>query len=148
MWFYSRLKLHLDTVRLLHGWKRTLDSERNQSRKHCDVSYLPNGIPHHYENEQVFMRLMQLCSKEARRATCFRLSVVRHLYPHAKVQDWFIHIPLIPSRDETTNEGMTLTNAAILENIGMLEKKECGQYSLGLNAKSNLYSCMVMLWRS
>lgn len=31
---------------------------------------------------------------------------------------------------------MTLTKAAILENIGMLEKKERGQYSLGLNAKS------------
>jgi hypothetical protein len=48
-------------------------------------------------------------------------------------QDRCMHVPLIP-RDETSNEGMMLTNASILEILGLLVKKPNGKYALGENA--------------
>jgi hypothetical protein len=146
--FYSSSKM-------LHKWKQTLEHEQDDSgdtailhaagdsggdSDHDNVgggcvSYAPDVVPHHYENEKVFMRLMHKCQNEVYYATKFRSSVVRHLYPHAKVQDRFIHFPLIP-RDETTNEGMMLTNTSILESIGLLDKRDKGRYSLGVGTKN------------
>ncbi len=60
--------------------------------------------------------------------------MVRHCYPFSKHGDSFIHSPLV-GRDETTNEGMLLTNGALLENLGLLVKEEKGHYSLGPNAQ-------------
>jgi hypothetical protein len=64
--------------------------------------------------------------------------MVKHLYLHSKVPDTkYIHFPLIP-RDETTNDGMTLTNAAILSSVGLLQKEEKGKYSLSKDAKERV----------
>ena len=67
----------------------------------------------------------------------FRSDMVRHLYPYSKQPDKFIHFPLI-GRDETTNEGMLMTNNAILTNVGLLRKMDKGQYSLSENAPKRI----------
>jgi hypothetical protein len=59
--------------------------------------------------------------------------VVRHLYPHARVEDVYFHPPLI-GRNKTTNDGMMLTNAALLEILGLLKPIDGGRYVLGSNA--------------
>ena len=64
----------------------------------------------------------------------FCADVVKHLHPSAKVEDKYIHLPLIP-RDETSTEGMMLINASILESLGLLIKQPNGKYILGENAK-------------
>ena len=56
-----------------------------------------------------------------------------HLYPNCKQQDEYIHAPLI-GRDETSNEGMMLTNIVLLEILGMLKKAPNDLFSLGPNA--------------
>jgi hypothetical protein len=64
----------------------------------------------------------------------FRGELIRHPYPHCRMQDQNIHFPLI-GRDETLNKGMMLTNAALLEHLGLLHKIQNGKYLLGDNAK-------------
>ena len=85
----------------------------------------------------MLVSLLDSCEKEIYHAKTFRADVVRHLYPHAKVPDQYIHFPLIP-RDESTNEGMALTNVAILNSVGLLKKEEHGKYSLGDRAQQRL----------
>jgi hypothetical protein len=90
-------------------------------------------LPNHFENERVFVNLVEQCSYEIYHATMFRSDLVAHLYPYSKEPDEYIHFPLI-GRDETTNEGMMMTNTAILTNVGLLQKMDMGQYTITENA--------------
>jgi hypothetical protein len=69
--------------------------------------------------------------------------------PHCKTEDKFVHFPLI-GRDETTNEGMMLTNSAILEQLGFLVPLDKGMYGLGKarTHQKELECFMVMHSRS
>ncbi len=59
--------------------------------------------------------------------------MTKHLYRHAKKQDRYMHPPLI-ARDRTLTEVMMLTNAAILEVLGLI-KQPNGKYVLKEHAK-------------
>ncbi len=128
-------------MKILHEWKGQLDLEREEDGDFVDddlqPAYIPLGLPHDYACEERLVSLLDSCEKEIYHAKTFRLDVVCHLYPHAKVPDQYIHFPLIP-RDESTNEGMTLMNAAILNSVGLLKKEEHGKYSLGNRAEQRL----------
>jgi hypothetical protein len=111
--------------------------EQSEDDENMPHSYAPVGLPHEYDNKVVFLRMMKACNKAIYHAKTFRSDMVKHLYPHSKVPDKYIHFPLIP-RDETTNEGMTMTNAAILSSVGLLQKEEKGKYSLSNDAKERV----------
>ena len=96
-----------------------------------DLMY--DRLPHHFPNERVFFDHLEDCSWEVHKAIAFRSDMVAHLYPHSKKPDKYIHFPLI-GRDETTNEGMMLTNNAILTNVGLLQKMDKGLYTIAENA--------------
>ena len=128
------------TIKILHDWKSQLELEREEEEADSEsvndditAPYIPLGLPHNFTNEAELIALLDSCEKPLHHARTFRSDIVRHLYPNAKVPDKYIHFPLIP-RDETTNEGMTLTNAAILNLAGLLKKEDNGKYSLGENA--------------
>ncbi len=102
---------------------------------------------------------MQRYDKEIYYASMFRGELIRHLYQHYQMQDQYIHFLLI-GHDETSNKGMMLTNAALLEHLRLLQKIENGKYLLGDNAKKwiiylyrdallvNLHSlCMIRFLR-
>ncbi len=74
------------------------------------------------------------CNSEIFHATRFCADAVKHLHHSAKVENKYIHLPLVP-RDETLTEGMMLTNASIPESLGLLIKQPNGKYVLGENAK-------------
>ncbi len=90
--------------------------------------------PANTPREAAFVLLMRKCTKEVNNAQKLQSDMVRHCYLFSKHGDSFIHLPLV-RRDETTNEGMLLTNAALLENLGLLVKEKKGRFLLGPNAK-------------
>ncbi len=47
-----------------------------------------------------------------------------------------MHAPLI-GHDKTSIKGMMLNNASMLKILGLLQKQENGQYTLGPNATKN-----------
>ena len=57
-----------------------------------------------------------------------------HLHPYLNKVDEYIYLPIV-GRDETCTEGMLLTNAALMEHLGLLTKATKGKYNLGPNAK-------------
>ena len=103
----------------------------DDSDEMCD--YLPGGIPHDYDRERLFLGQFEKCSSKVFCAMRFRGDVIRHLYPHSRVEDIYMHPPLI-GRNETTTDGMMLTNVALLEILGLLKPIDGGRYSLGKNA--------------
>jgi hypothetical protein len=60
-----------------------------------------------------------------------------HLYPYVHKVDEYIHLPLV-GRDKTCTKGMLLTNAALMEFLGLLTKAEKGLYKLGTNVKKRM----------
>jgi hypothetical protein len=62
--------------------------------------------------------------------------MLNHLYPHAKKLDNYIHAHSIGC-EETSNKGMMLTNAGLLEILGLLTKKidSRSKFDLCPNAK-------------
>ncbi len=82
------------------------------------------------------------CNAKMFHAIHFCADVVMHFHPSAKIEDKYIHLPLVP-RDETSTEGMILTNASILESLGLLIKQSSGKYILGDNDKKR----SVLLYR-
>jgi hypothetical protein len=95
------------------------------------------NVPHHYENEELFIEQFLQCNTEVAFTLRFRADMVHHLYPHSKQEDEYIHAPLI-DRDEMSNEGMLLINVALLEILGLLKKEPNGKFSLGPNAKQRI----------
>ena len=65
------------------------------------------------------------------------------LYPNWKQQDEYIHAPLI-GRDKTSNEGMMLTNVALLEILGLLKKNLMAYSVLGQMRQKESFSCTMM----
>jgi hypothetical protein len=116
-----------------HEWSNELALQTEEDDVSVSSSQLesnPVNTPH----EAVFVSLMRECTKEVNSAQKLQSDMVRHCYTFSKHRDSFIHSPLV-GRDETTNKGILLTNAALLENIGLLVKEEKGCFLLGPNAK-------------
>ena len=101
-----------------------------------DCSAVTDGIPLSYREEHMFVCSIIQCRSLIHLAKCFRGDLLRHLYPHAGTPDRYIHLPLI-GREETSCEGMMLTNASLLEVLGLLTKRldGSGNFDLGPNVK-------------
>jgi hypothetical protein len=117
---------------------RIEDKEENEERDDCNNNYnlsscLPDSIPHQYESKKLFLENIEQCTKELYHVPRFCTALVHHLYPHSEVEDKYIHAPLI-GRDETSNEGTMLTNAALLKLAGLVVKQTNGKFILGPNA--------------
>ncbi len=120
-----------------HQWKAELETLHGEERTESGLDqsgYCTAGIPHCYKNEKAFLDQIHQYNGEIFHAIHFHPDVVKHLHPSAKVEDKYIHLPLVP-RDETLTEGMMLTNASILESLSLLIKQPNGKYILGENAK-------------
>ena len=108
------------------------------------LPHLPNIIPHNIDDNVVFIYKMSTCASEINYALTLCSELVLHLYPYVHKEDEYIHLPLV-GRDETCTERMLLTNAALMEYLGLLTKAEKGLYKLGPKAKKRTFLCIVML---
>jgi hypothetical protein len=76
-------------LQVVHKWKDELSKkhrEEDEEDNHevvMDKPYLPMNIPHHYENEELFIEQFSQCKTEVALALRFRADMVRHLYPHS-----------------------------------------------------------------
>jgi hypothetical protein len=123
----------------LHQWKDELETQNDDksTKSGLDRSgHCTAGIPHCYKNKNAFLDQINHCTADIFHETRFHTDVVKHLHPYAKVEDKYIQIPLVPP-DETSSKGMILTNASILESLGLLIKQPNGKYVLGENAKKS-----------
>jgi hypothetical protein len=117
----------------LHQLKDEIQMQHNKDSHHeLVLSQYWDGIPHDYKKELSFLGEINHCIKQIHHTTRFHYGMMKHLYPHGNVQDRYMHVPLIP-RDEASTEGMMLTNASILEVLALLVKKPNGKYVLGEN---------------
>ncbi len=124
----------------LDNWKVKLETQDNKDSDNDrnPSPYSQLGIPHNYDNKMMFIDNFNCCSREVYYAMRFCSDLNEHLYPHSKVEDTYVHLPLI-GHNETTNEGMMLTNTALLEALGLLEKEPNGKrYNLHPNALKHL----------
>ncbi len=100
------------TLTILHQWKDELHTQDKEDNNRVidghPPPYAPKGIPHNYDKEKAFLEQMNISKKEVYHASGFRGKLIRHLYPHCRMQDQYIHFPLI-GHDETSNKGMMLT---------------------------------------
>jgi hypothetical protein len=108
-----------------------VDEDENEHGLHRPCIH--DGLPHDYESERVFLEHLQACRPGIHKAMCFRNELLDHMYPYGRDPDTYIHEPLI-GREETSNEGMMLTNASLLEILGLLTKRDGGLFDLGPNA--------------
>jgi hypothetical protein len=106
---------------ILHQWKDELLIQDNKDSDWVGIPspYSPEGILYHYDYEQSFLAQFNLCSQGVYHAVRFRSDLTNYLYPNAKIPDRYMHAPLI-GHDETSNEGMMLANASMLEILGLL----------------------------
>ena len=86
---------------------------------------------------RIFLDQYSQCKTDKVFALRFCGDMVMHLYPHSKQQDEYIHALLI-GHNETSNEGIMLTNVALLEILGLLKKETNGKCSLGPNVTKRL----------
>ncbi len=102
----SLLDTFAKILNILHRWKDELHTQdKEDNNKVIDgppSPYAPKGIPHNYDIEKVFLEQMKHCKKEVYHTSRFRGKLIRHLYPHCRMQDQYIHFPLI-GRDESSN---------------------------------------------
>jgi hypothetical protein len=117
---------------------RIEDEEENEECDNCDNNYnlslcLPDLIPHQYESKKMFLENIEQCTKELYHVPRFCTGLIHHLYCHSEVADKYIHAPLI-KRDEMSNKGVMLTNAALLKLAGLVMKQTNGKFILGPNA--------------
>ena len=97
------------------------------------AGFLPDGIPHGFSKEQIFIDEFTQCSLEVHPALTFQGDMTRNLYPHSHVEDIYIHHPLIGC-NEMTNEWMLLAKTAMLKMLGLLKTIDKGKYTAGTNA--------------
>ena len=83
---------------------------------------LPENLPHNYDIENAFLEQLSECNTKVDFSSKFQGDMVLHLYPNWKQQDEYIHALLIGC-DKTSNEGMMLTNIALLEILGMFKRE-------------------------
>jgi hypothetical protein len=126
------LALFASYLGYLAKWRKELTLQADEDDVSLSSSPL-DSISSTTPREAVFVMLMHECSKEIDIAQQLQSDMVEHCSLCSKHGDSFIHLPLV-GRDETTNERMLLTNAALLENLGLLVKKDKGCFLLGLNA--------------
>lgn len=131
----SILNTHVRYLTTLHASKTHAvvcppddDIEEVCENESEDVEYVPAGIPHHFVKEQMFVDHFSKCSSEVYRALTFQGDMMKHLYPHCRVEDIYMHLPLI-GRNETTNEGMILTNAYQTESMMSEQTSSVGESS-------------------
>ncbi len=76
---------------ILHQWKDVLHLQNKEEDNGVidgpPSPYAPKGIPCNYDNEKAFMDQMQRCNKEVYHASMFRGELIKHLYPHYRMQD-------------------------------------------------------------
>jgi hypothetical protein len=92
-----------------------------------------DDIPHDYKMELAFLGQINHCNQQIHHAVRFQYDMMKHLYPHDKVKDRYMHVLLIP-QDKTLAEGLMPTNASILEELGLLVNKPNCKYVLTENA--------------
>jgi hypothetical protein len=114
------------------------DKEENEEHNDCNNNYnpslcLPDSIPHQYESKKLYLENIEWYTKEFYHVPRFYTGLIHRLYPHSEVEEKYIHAPLI-GRDETSNKGMMLTNAALLKLAGLVMKQTNGKFILGPNA--------------
>ncbi len=139
----SDLRVFGDYLKMLHDWNQELELNAFEEDVNTASPHLPDGIPQNINNESAFILEMASCTYEIGNAVKLQSQLVKHLYPYTDKDDKYIHLPII-SRDETCTEGMLLTNAALLEYLGLLTKEEKGRYNLGPNAKKRIVFCTEM----
>ena len=130
----SDIRVFGDYLKSVHNWKNEMELNAFEDDLDVPLHYLPNGIPHQYTNETSFVLLLSLFTTEIDSALKLRSKLVKHLHPFAHQVDEYIHLPIV-GRDETCTEGMLLTNAALMEHLGLLTKATKGRFNLGPNAK-------------
>ncbi len=129
----------------LHQWKDKLTSQYNEDDSvdgNEPSPCLSLGIWHDYNKEKSFITHFNCCLSEVYYVLRICSDLTKHLYPHSKIEYCYMHLPLI-GQNETSNEGMMLANASLLEILGLLIKQDNRQYKIGPNASERI----VMLLR-
>jgi hypothetical protein len=139
----SDLRVFGDYLKTLHDWNQELELNVFEEDFNTSSPHLPDRIPQNSSNERAFISEMSSCTHEIDNAVKLQSQLVKHLYLYSDKDNKYVHLPIV-GRDETCMEGMLLTNAALLEYLGLLTKAEKGRYNLGPNAKKRMFFCMAM----
>jgi hypothetical protein len=49
--------------KILHDWKEQMELEQLEDDEDLPLPYAPMGLPHVYDSEEVFLRMMKACNK-------------------------------------------------------------------------------------
>jgi hypothetical protein len=100
------LNTFVRSLDILHHWMDELEIQREEEPDFVDgnqLPYPPVGVPHNYGNEKTFLDQIRQCSNEIHHATTFQGDMICYLYPHSRMQDHYIHFPII-GRDKISKE--------------------------------------------